>query len=422
MNRLYERDSVFLAALLMVAVIVFAGTIDDEVNPEVFAMLNTVENAGESDAYLYLLGIHAPDGTDPAELGRELFDLADHMPAEEIIELHEDADRLPKPTDSLFCNSLKEGCLNSLFTTDFDIKKIRLEHNTLIARAEHFYRLGEFRTLTRPAADELIPEIGYLSAAERIKVLEAISLYKEGQSKLAINSLMKQLNELRQAMALQDNLLGKLLFIAKLSEALDVASIILARQKPKSVDRIPQLTADEKNLQVVAAREFILVYDLLQGLTSSPKDSFGHKTVRWLIRTVYKPNMSANAVLPQHQRMAHLTQLSSENFARAVESDNVTAPRTPIIRNALGNYLINKAPPSAYDKYAIRFHDLDVKIAIFNHLYHEKREFTTAKNPYYPNDPLELLADRLCFRGPGEDNRIKCLRTTVDFVITRAIR
>ena len=400
--------------LLLLAMLVFASQLDDKLDPEVIRLVNKANTAAESDAYLYLLGITANESEDPAEVGRRLFEqyqIHENDSTHEIIEYPE-SKKLPLPNGELFCMSSKEGCLERLFAATYDELKAPLsKHAVLLARRGTLHSLGDFATLAKPDIAERIPEHNYMARAEMLVSLSAIYAYKQGDTEGAVKTLLSQLSELRSSLEQQDTLIGRMIYIALLSHTLDLLTIIASKAQVEIV-KIPGLNESEKSLSVAFAREFAMAYYLYTALDRHPEIfETGGDLPSWIARAFYKPNMTINAAVQPFMRFIHLDSLSPSAFAAEVEASHEnTESLSAKIRNPTGTILHRIAMPN-FGTYSAKVIDLDTKIMLLNHL---TEGFAHIKNPYYPNEGLEVNDGKVCFRGPFEREQFQqCIRTKI---------
>ena len=403
-----------LTILLLAFVVVMIAQVDDELSKESSDLIGRINTESESESYLYLYGIFASDGDDPAKVGRKLLEeyrKLDNDDSYEVIAYPEE-DKLPLPIGDEFCKAWEEGCLEYIFSSQYDVDRLLSENKLLLARSSRFFEFVEYETLSKPTVHELFPPYQYIAVAERIKILEAISVYSSGDAKRALESLSLQFSQLRKSMALQDNLIGKLVLLMKLSEVVDVMSVILSNSEGETKS-IPDLTQTEKSFHMIAAREFGMSYYTFKNLDKHPEFfEMGGNFPGWMTRIVYKPNMTINSVAPIYYKLEQLAQLPSPDFAKRIEAGSSDTPSTSKLRNYVGSVLIAISPE--YTEYVARFYDFDAKLAIFNQLHHLKLSLDDMKNPYYGKEVPEYVNGNLCFSGPLEDKRsLRCLRVKI---------
>lgn len=391
--------------------VAFVAQIDDNLSAESSRLLAKTETVGESDAYFYLLGFDANENDSPLEVGRAVFEAYRKLQADAFYEapVYDESAKISLPEGELFCPFREGHCLTDLFNSDINIENLLKEHEVLMSRLNEFYGFSEFQTVNEPSFSAPIPPFRYISNAERIRLFSAIYLHQQGKSVDAMLALENQISNMRHSLALQDDLIGKLIFITKISEAMDVLSII-SFESLLPVKKMNGLSQDEKSLGAISAREFRLVHNVMKDLDKNP-DAFeeGGKLPGWIFRIIYKPNMTINAIEPLFSRLEKISFISPSQFASEIEKGERVSLSTSLVRNFAGNILLGLS--SDYDKYVANIMDFEAKIVLFNHI---NTEFDLAVNPYYENEKPEVFENKVCFRGPMEDTRfLRCLRTKI---------
>ncbi len=417
--------SAMLAVIAVLAILLALTQIDDDLSEEALALISIIEEPKESQAYIYLLGINAAPDADPLEVGGKLLEEYRKQEADENYKAVEysDPDQILPPEGDLFCGFFQEDCAKTLFTTDFNIEELEREHAILLERLETLHGFGDYRTLSMPSASEHLPAFHYIAYGERIRVLRAISLHKKGRSQEAVDLLLKRLEVLRKSFAVQDNLIGKMIYVIKISEIVDVAGIILTESGDSvKAELLPGMTLAEKRLDRVSAREFGMPYYLFKNLDKSPDmfevsdpmkegETQEAKVPGWVLRITYKPNMTINAVVPFYTRMTRLSKLSPGEFAQDIESGQIPEMTASRFRNYIGTILVNMSRPNL-EEYVGRIMDVETKIELFNQIHYYGKQEDRVENPYYPGEYSYGEGDAVCFRGPLKDERrLRCLRT-----------
>lgn len=402
---------ILLLVIIFLALLILINQKDDDLSIEAEQLISKVSTPGESISYLYLLGFNANENTDPKKLGSALLEEYRKFDADKKYEINKDLESnvMPLPEGEFFCKAWEDSCLHTLFNSEIDTKKLQADHKVLVARSNIFHEFSEYKTLTKSSAYEQFPPFQYIMAAERIKVLIAIRTYQEGKVEQAILALEHQISQMRHSLELQDNLIGKLVFLIKLSEIIDVLSIITYKSEFKT-KKIDQLKPSEKDFSIVSAREFGMSYNTFKELNRHPEFfQIGGNFPGWMSRTIYKPNMTRNAIVPIYSDLTRLSLLTPDQFTKEVEGGKKVTISTSKIRNYVGNVLITMSPE--YETYVARFMDFEAKIVLFNHLH---KGFDTAINPYYKGETPEVFENKVCFNGPLKDERfLRCLRTKI---------
>ena len=377
--------------------------------------MQRLRSDASSEAYFYLLGIFASEDEEPGQLGRALFKRYAQFDSEQESEasIYPENQRLSLPQGQLFCKAKTYCCLSTLFNEYEAIDEVLDENKVLIQRINTFTQFGDYHTLAKPSVYERFPPFEYLSAGERLKTLIAIKHHMQGEHDLAIQLLSQQIQSQRDILANQDNLIGRLVMLVKLSETLDVLSIILTNTGSK-VDALPRLNTAEKSFYFVMAREFATAFYGLQDMrhiANYAGDAIS--APGWVLATMYKPNMTVNASVGSYTYAEYLATLSAEKFAREIATDRKTRIPTSRLRNNIGYILINIADVN-FAPYIARFHDLDAKLILFNRMHAKAVDPDTLDNPYYPGGQPEVFAKRLCFPGPMKNKgALRCLQISL---------
>lgn len=402
---------VFLVVLAVLALTLSLSQIDDGLSDDSVAMLNRINIQATSESYLYLLGIFSEKGQSPIQTGK--------MQLEEIRKLEADKDHLVKdypkekklnyPQGKAFCKSWEKGCIKYLFSEQIDTTDLLNNHQELISRVNHFLQFDEFTTLAKPTVRERIPPYQYLTAAERIKTLYTIKIYKNGSTEKAINNLLTRIAQLRKALALQDTIIGKSIMLLNISEVIDVLSVILSEEKMKG-PALTRLTDAEKSFYMLSAREFANSYHMYKELDRTPDlIQKGGNFPGWITRILFKPNMTTNAIAADYYELEQLAKLSPNEFAKYIKTAKVTRPSTSKLRNYIGHVVTDF--PLQKNLYISKFNDLDVKISLYNQVHHTSTNKEQINNPYFGIEKAHLKNEKLCLKGPLQDNyAIRCLK------------
>ena len=232
---------------------------DDNLSDE---SMSLYKNNEISESALYLLGIFADEKENPIDEGKKL-----------LVEVQRSIDdgfykgffeysfnvEEYYPKGEIFCDVQQSGCIDKLFNADIDIDRLLNRHETLMERSTVFLDFDEFQILEPRIIS--YESFEYLLKAERIKVLEAILKFKRGDIDLAVTALVEQFRKLRYVLALHDDI-TKQYFLPKLSEILDVLSVILSENDRKILE-ITNLNSSEKSFFTLLSQEFKASKDLI---------------------------------------------------------------------------------------------------------------------------------------------------------------
>lgn len=219
--------------------------IDDPLSPKTEELLSRIESNASSEAYLFLMGINALENENPIDVGKYALEENQKLDLDSTFKTTKIINNLPLPTGDEFCPIREANCLAQLFSPKIDIDLLKKNNKILITRSNEFLEFDEFTTLSKPSIHEVFAPYQYLSVTERIKALNAISIYRSGDTSKSIDLLLTQISKLRHALELHDTLIGKLVLIIKISDLIDIYSII-ATNENLNAEKIPRLSQSEK--------------------------------------------------------------------------------------------------------------------------------------------------------------------------------
>lgn len=401
-----------LAVLLVIAVLL--QQIDAPLDPKASALLERAQPAESSEAYLYLMGIVAAKGEEPVSVGRTLhasIKLAEAVYWKErqtfSFEDYPERKKLPLPDGDLFCQSWTQGCIEQLFSNPASLNELLSVHEDLQQRYQVFLQSSDYATLTSPHLAEPFPPFQYLGKANRLWVLKSIATAKSSPD-AGLTMLADNIRQLRQQMALQDLLVGKLVFVMLISENLDVASIVMHRKENTMTFTLPHLTQQERDFSRVMAREFAMAYDTMRSMDRHPEFLKADSPLPgWLVRAIFKPNVSANALLPIYLQAIEDAQMTADAFAERIRRQPKPEVKEDWLRNFAGMRLNRIASPD-FNIYVGRLHDLDAKIRLFNQAGGSDASHSLEQQPepYLSEDKRSLCVDGAL----PDERRLRCLR------------
>lgn len=421
-----KKISIILIILISV---ILLQQIDDELNPEIKPFLTKSKAVGTSEAYLYLLGIDTSADKNPSKVGKQLFASIrkkESLAANDIKILDTaDKSKLPLPTGSFFCSNQDDNCFDIIFSGNNNLAKTLLSNAILLERYQSFITMTDYQTLSKPAMSMITPAYQYLEKGNRLVILKAISIAQASTSTNAIDILLKNVSNLRGHLKNADDLIGKMLFTALISHNLDALSLLIHQQKIAFNYQMAPISLAERNLETVMAREFAMFYELFISLDKKP-DFFSRigesnqiPAPGWLVRTVFKPNNSINALYPSYKSTVKKSQLEPKAFADIAGNAKVFYPQSSYIRNITGTILLSLGNPD-FEQYIARLFDLNAKIALFNQTA-EKTELPDKlgyiQNPYFEMGNTAYYLNQgksICLTGPLEDSRNqRCLQVKI---------
>lgn len=375
---------------------------DEPLEPQAQAWLDQLaEPEAKSAAYLQLLGLDAPAGSDPLVEGRKRLSAAD-------ADADTDAGGLAMPGDEI-CLLTEAGCLQQLRQDRQALAAHLQQHHELLQRYEKLLTLQDYRTLSQVSISEPMPAYGAMIKANQLRTLQALLLIEENRGAAALQLLEQDVRQLRALLVAADSLIMKMALVNLLGRDLDsLALLYQAALLPRPAIQ-PSLSTAERAMEAAMRREFALVAHGLAGVVEDA-NRVNMGFAPWQLQLLYKPRMTINDSLPTYLRIADTARLDAQTFARRLQDANTEA--TPAfwrrLLNSVGAVLGEVAVPD-FNRYLARLHDLDGKIVLFNRL---GREAQAGGNPYHPDQGPQWNAEtqRLCFDGPLADPQLlRCL-------------
>lgn len=413
--------AIILGFALFMTILIAVLQIDDDLNPDAGKLLEQATAAAPNDTYIYLIGLDAPAGQDPLQAGKIFFatlqareQASDINPAEPVR-----TQQLPLPEGELFCGYRQEDCFEKILRDDSELDDAIAPHTVLLQRYEHFLGMTGFRTLTQPTPEEVYPSYQYIAKANRLVMLRAIRDMRNGNGEQAAANLLNHIAAIRSHLQQADNLIGKMIYAAVLSETIDVLSYVARDTEHAALPSINSITTDERDLHLAMAREFAVGAAVYRRLDHNPEGWNSDSTIpAWIFGMLFKANMSINAMYPMFRDAAALSVAEPQAFVQQIQRRKPFEPKAAYIRNYVGTVLNNIAQPSM-ETYIGRLLDLDVKIALFNQTIAQGKNTATRQrliNPYYALEEETFASEagnRICMKGPlADQNNNRCLLIT----------
>ena len=241
--------------------------------------------------------------------------------------------------------------------------------------------------------------------------MSAIEKAKGGDPNIAVSELYRLIEAQKRFLTEVDNLIGKTIAYVLLNETIDVLSLILREYQVKATS-IELLTYEQLSIDGLVNREFAFVKS---SLTLGDLDAEYHYLPSWVIRLVFKPNMTINAALPVYDNAKRLSKLPMHEFAEIAKQTKTLSLEASWVRNAIGSTL-NQIAQINLKPYIAHGFDLNAKLTLFNSVLDQRLLESTRlsiDNPYYDvKQEVEFIkeANKFCLQGPLEDPRFfRCL-------------
>jgi hypothetical protein len=387
--------------------------------PDAQELLSLLPQQGESNAYYYLMGALAPESVDPIVHGKKIYE--SYVPSESLEPVDDSKQKLSSktltlPDGDLFCRVKEEGCIKSLFSEGINIGSIIDENSLILERYSKFRSYDDYSVMTTPAISEPLPAYHFITVANRLIALSAIGMHFQGDSESAIQTLVNSQIDLSVQYQQYDELIGKMIVVHILSEYVDLINII-ARRSGITPPTLSTTNIATRDLDGAWAREFALSYNTYLKLDRRP-DFFedSGSMPGWVVRVLFKPNMTANAIYPSYRFTMDNAKLPHAKFSKITQRDLYVDDGISLIRNIVGTSLSRVGAPN-YDEYSARVLDLEAKVALYHELSgigaSEIESIQELKNPYYPDDKKAFIIedDYVCLKGPlPDERRFRCLR------------
>ncbi|QUM84472.1 hypothetical protein [Moritella sp. 28] len=404
--------------ILLILIPVISLTIfkcDDALSPTATKWLESIEqnDQAESQSFLYLNGIMASADADVIQFGRERLELLNQQQNPDILKTLV----MPQEENPLYCRFSKADCFDYVVNNDTAWVAELKQHGVLLTRYRKYLSFRDFRSLVGSSMLIDYEVIESLRSANRLALLESLTLAAEQSPSSAVQLLIDDTHNLYQQFPAIDDFVLKLILGNLLANNLDIIAYISDKYNYHADIDLPYLTVDELSFKNMAIREFGWEVELYRSLDGSP-DLFnkdGHLP-RWIANILFKPNMTINGSIPATEYMIAMSELTAEEFAKMQLDDGEDDEEQGVdFFNPVGSVLNSLARPSYHAQMA-RLHDLNGKISLVNSLLEGKNSLEGKSikfsNPYYPNaDAYSINGNKICLSGPFEDtDGIRCVR------------
>lgn len=405
--------------------------LDDPLSSEAHALVEQTTARQTNRAYLYLLGIDAPPEQAPIDLGRSLLAYSreqDQLEADDPFTTEQaawpDYEALPRPEGALFCRWSDEGCGAQVLSSWNEAPPLSGADRTILDRYRTFMAMDGFQSLSKPSLHEPLPHFHYLLSGHRLVMLQAIRDAALDDPAKAVQLLTSTLASVRAQLARADTIVGKMAYLALMSENLDVLSVILAQHGYEMAPTLPPMSRSERDFGLAMAREFAMVYYLFQSMDRHPQffDTLSENTWTpgWWVRMVFKPNMTINSVLPVYLQAIELSRLSPEDYPEKVTDIVENEVNASWLRNPAGSILARTGGPR-YERYVAEAFNIHGKLSLLNQIIALEgvpNDLQRLKNPLSRTGHGVYWSDKgakLCLEGPSEDDRrFRCLLVRSD--------
>ena len=414
----------------LIAITVGVLQIDDPLNAtaQQWIELSDANLGKESQAYYFLMGIDAMEGADPLAIGKSRVAAANATRSHgRHVDLNKPEtppeNRLPLPQGDLYCRPSEANCFNRLTNHPSNLSDELKQYNTLLNRYRRFFSYHDYKTLTKPSINTEVPDFRYLVKANKLFQFTILLAIADTREASALNTLNHDMEALRQQLASADTLIHKIVLVNLLADDIDLWVELYNGGSIEHATAITPLTAEQHSLYLPMIREFAVIADTYRTLDKSPQffDKDGHANP-WLVRILFKPNMSINEIVSRYFIPYTLSVKTASEFALLNRNANEDTDPGFSLRNYVGSVLNNVSRPD-FDKYPAILYDLDCKIKLLNirlswgrdHKFNDETLTNSnldLSNPYYPEQKpyIDKALHKLCYTGPYEDSKgLRCI-------------
>lgn len=371
------------AALLLVVVAV--NLRDEALDPEVTALL--AEQAPQpvaDNAYVYMQGMAAPQGTDPKAAGEKRLLLLAEADRADQPSISAGEMPLPAPGAKDGCDAFKRNCLVQEPEEKAQARAWLERHGRYAERCAEMERVPAWRETYIPTSIQApLPALQPLLSCQRIRFARAAADLASGSPHAALARILNGLALERRALSGAATVLGKQIALAAAARSLltlaDLASAApeTIRREEKTVRAALQPLAAEERSQAEAFRnEFRPFIRFMQGLEAKKgkikvSEHIGeHGAYTWLADTLlFSPGATINHQWKVRKAYLALEAAPAGEFAaarqRADEALSALEARlTPgALYNPVGKVLSGTAVPD-FAGHILRMHDLDALLRL----------------------------------------------------------
>ncbi len=274
------------------------------------------QQANPDEAFLFLIGISAPQGEDVLTFGLARFQAnREAMDAgEKLAELGERSLELPKK-DPIY----KVFSYGSVFETVVNAKhrwKPELENRRVLR--ERYLEFLKFDTMIAHPLAVYFDETFGLRYGGRLRLFQVLSEAEEGRKENALDMLMADISRLRLHMEGTNSDYYKFTLKALISDYLDVLSHIHSSGEVVAYSHIASLSAKERSLGKTMAANLKLRSNTIK----APIFRFESPPEGWLVKRLYMPNKFANRAVKIYQAITELSTLPADQFAAHFDAGN----------------------------------------------------------------------------------------------------
>lgn len=359
------------SALLLVTVFIGYMFTDRPLNKSVVEIEDTYKQAigGESEAYLYLMGIGAPKTLLPADAGRKFIHRFREEPDEsgfENIEGAYDDEVLVSPVGEVYCAIRESGCALEVFNNSHVFRDELKIHGVLLKRFKKLLSFDGYQLMLAPTVNAPLPDYHYVMRGNRLYVFQAILAAQGRELDLAFDLLAENISRIKVWLKNSQSLIDKMVFATLLSENIDFLAVLSSQNPSASKVFIPELDRDEMSFDLAINNEMLMAFQSMEVMTERKKETVVSQFIYdTLISVVFKSNMTKNSIFTDYERIKKMAKIESSEFDQSSKELKAQESNKFSLRNLAGYYILREGTPE-YISYVSSFFALNEKIHLYN--------------------------------------------------------
>lgn len=408
MNRLgviSVRVIIGLFSSLIVLALLYVFIPDEKRSPLSLEMEQRAHSmvGGYPEGYIYLMGIDAPEGVEPAQLGlRRIHNYQEYLASKNHD--YEDWDyedptqvgslRLLMRKDWGACTLSELECVKGLLADASLLQKVTRQSEIQFKRYQHLLKLSNFESMLIPSLSG--PQVPYYmivhgNNALAFRVLQAA---KTGQGNEAVQWLLDDIVQVRQMMKSDTGLIGRYIELKVVENDLRLINVLQAWGYAGKTTPIKQLSKAERSLETVLLWNFAEWLHSLRNLTEHPNMiSFDYDLPSSVNRLVFKENRTINDIAEKFTDFARISELPPNQFSQSTGSQ-IEYTLMDKILNPVGTEEFDLN--SDYNTYVAQAQNISVQIDLFNQLQQGSSSFSSLYSA--SPDALKVTDEQVCFK------------------------
>lgn len=401
--------------------------IDDPLNEEAVAWIESVDYQTPNESYYYFLGLNVASEHDPLEFGKEkITEIRDWEVQHEFCT---DGGRAPYKINpekllikDVFSQLLEkqQDYIKAITNKDF-VTSLTESEKLFLERFRVWLSLKPFKSMQCP--NFILPLANYsnLTFGNRLHLLNIASLFARGDYPATKEAVEKNTDVLLDKIANADALFAKAAFHRMLNDHLDLIAV-MAQKQPSIFSKIKIDKQQLLNPELIFKEQLLDVYNADRTAQKigallwpfGPEKEFWEPvetikvTPKWLYKTLYKPNMNFNKTYADLKELIDKSQMNINDYYSFRRSGCNSRECRWSFLDKLRNYGFYKNR-SLHEFTLDRAFDLLVKIELVNSIIKNNALLEKSLiNPYTgENDVLyDEKRKRICFSSSAPHTRL----------------